>query len=105
MALGKPNLKNSQVFLTLSKTEAKRNKASWKNNSLRKVAGVDSVGIGGDFNGVETPPVDISDVSHYPEVFEALIEDGEVEWTDEDLGKLASGNIIRVFKVNRNSLR
>jgi len=67
-------------------------------NHIRKIAGVDSVGIGGDFNGVETPPVDISDVSHYPEVFEALIEDGEVEWTDEDLGKLASGNIIRVFK-------
>merc|ERR1719309_1067732 len=30
-------------------------------NHIRKIAGVDSVGIGGDFNGVETPPVDISD--------------------------------------------
>jgi len=67
-------------------------------NHIRRVAGVDCVGIGGDFNGIEMPPIDINDVSHYPEVFVALIEDEEFGWTDEDLGKLASGNIIRVFK-------
>ena len=31
-------------------------------------------------------------------VFAALLEDPEVEWTEEDLGKLASNNLIRVFK-------
>jgi len=66
-------------------------------NHIRQVAGVDHVGIGGDYNGIDIPPVGLPDVSHYPEVFEALIM-SEVEWSDEDLGKLASGNIIRVFK-------
>ena len=31
-------------------------------------------------------------------VFAALLEDSTVEWTEEDLGKLASNNLIRVFK-------
>jgi len=66
-------------------------------NHIREIAGVDHVGIGGDYNGIDIPPVDLPDVSHYPDVFAALIE-SEVSWSDEDLGKLASGNLIRVFK-------
>lgn len=66
-------------------------------NHIREIAGVDHVGIGGDYNGIDIPPVDLPDVSHYPDVFAALIE-SEVSWNDEDLGKLASGNLIRVFK-------
>ena len=34
----------------------------------------------------------------YPNLFAALIEDNTYTWTDEDLGKLASGNILRVFQ-------
>jgi len=67
-------------------------------NSIRRVAGVDHVGIGGDYNGIDVTPVDLPDVSHYPDVFAALLEDAEFEWSDEDLGKLASGNLIRVLK-------
>ena len=67
-------------------------------NHIRKIAGVDHVGIGGDYNGIDVTPVDLPDVSYYPNVFAALIEDTEFEWTDEDLGKLASGNLIRVLK-------
>jgi len=67
-------------------------------NHIRRVAGVDHVGIGGDYNGVDLTPVDLPDVSHYPEVFAALIEDETFEWTDEDLGKVANGNIIRVLR-------
>ena len=40
-------------------------------------------------------PVDVEDVSKYPNVFLALIENG---WTENDLAKLAGGNIIRVLK-------
>ena len=65
---------------------------------IRMMAGVDHVGIGGDYNGIDVPPVDLPDVSHYPDVFAALIEHSAYEWTDEDLGKLASGNIIRVMR-------
>jgi membrane dipeptidase len=42
-------------------------------------------------------PVDLEDVSKYPNLFAALLEDG---WTDEELGKIASGNILRVLEAN-----
>lgn len=64
-------------------------------NHIRQVAGVDHVGIGADFCGVELTPDGAQDVSQYPVLFAALLEDG---WTPEELGKLASGNLIRVFK-------
>ena len=56
----------------------------------RKVAGVDYIGIGGDYNGVPWTPVGLEDVSKYPNVFAALIEDQEYEWTDEELAKVAN---------------
>jgi len=67
-------------------------------NHIRKVAGVDHVGIGGDYNGIDLVPVGLEDVSKYPELFAALIEDGEFEWTDEDLAKVAGVNLINTFK-------
>ena len=86
-------------------------------NHIRRVAGVDHVGIGGDYNGVDITPTGdrdtgrpqywgesknhypgLEDVSKYPEVFAALIEDGEFDWTDEDLSKLANGNLVRTFR-------
>ena len=61
---------------------------------VRDVAGVDHVGIGSDYDGMNAPPV-MPDVSSYPVLFAHLIERG---WTDEDLGKLASGNILRALR-------
>merc|ERR1712179_473365 len=68
-------------------------------NHIRRVAGVDHVGIGGDYCGIDIVPVGLEDVSHYPEVFAALIEDDEFEWTDEDLAKLSGLNLINTFKA------
>ena len=62
---------------------------------IREVAGVDHVGIGADFCGVTLTPTNAEDVSKYPMVFAVLLEQG---WTEEELGKLASGNLIRVLK-------
>jgi len=68
-------------------------------NHIRRVAGVDHVGIGGDYCGIDIVPVGLEDVSHYPEVFAALIEDEEFEWTDEDLAKLSGLNLINTFRA------
>ena len=68
-------------------------------NHIRKVAGVDHVGIGGDYNGVSILPIGLEDVSGFPKVFEALINDKTFEWTDDDLEKLASRNILGVFRA------
>merc|ERR1712062_752044 len=67
-------------------------------NHIRKVVGVDHIGIGADFNGVSKTPMGLEDTSKYPNLFAALLEDQEFFWSKEDLGKLASANLIRVFK-------
>ncbi len=64
-------------------------------NHIRDVAGVDHVGIGADFCGVTLTPEGAEDVSKYPVLFAALLEEGS--WSEEDLSKLASRNLIRVF--------
>jgi len=68
-------------------------------NHIRKVAGVDHVGIGSDYNGVKDLPIGLKDVSGFPKVFEALIKDKTFEWTDKDLEKLAGRNILKVLRA------
>lgn len=62
---------------------------------VRRVAGVDHVGLGGDYDGVEGFPEGMEDVSGYPVLLAELVRRG---WTDEDLAKLASGNFLRVLR-------
>jgi membrane dipeptidase len=62
---------------------------------VARVAGHDHVGIGGDYDGNTFWPVDLEDVSCYPNLFAELLRR---EWTEEDLGKLANGNIRRVLR-------
>ena len=62
---------------------------------VRKVAGVDHVGIGSDFDGIDVGPVGLEDVSKYPDLFAELIRRG---WTDADLRKLAGENMLRVLR-------
>jgi len=57
-----------------------------------KLAGIDHVGIGGDFDGNDLWPEGLSDVSMYPNLFAELIRRG---WSDEQLAKLAGGNVLR----------
>ncbi|HXS66767.1 MAG TPA: dipeptidase, partial [Streptosporangiaceae bacterium] len=62
---------------------------------VRAVAGLDHVGIGGDFDGTSQLPVGLTDVSCYPALFAELLDRG---WSATDLGKLACGNILRVLR-------
>jgi membrane dipeptidase len=61
---------------------------------VRKIAGVNHVGIGSDFDGIEETVVGLEDVSKYPAVFAELARRG---WSDADLEKLAGGNVLRVL--------
>jgi membrane dipeptidase len=61
---------------------------------VRRVAGVDHVGIGSDFDGVDYVPAGLEDVSKFPELFAELIRRG---WSDADLRKLAGQNLLRAF--------
>jgi membrane dipeptidase len=62
---------------------------------VRKVAGVDHIGLGGDYDGNDTWPEGLEDVSGYPRLFAELVRRG---WSDADLAKLADGNLLRVMK-------
>ena len=63
---------------------------------VRKVAGVDHVGIGSDFDGIDTVPEGLEDVSKFPELFAELIRRG---WSDADLKKLAGQNVLRALRA------
>jgi membrane dipeptidase len=62
-----------------------------------KVAGHDHVGLGGDLDGIgyEDAPPGMNSVSGYPLLFAELIRRG---WNDQDLAKLAGGNLLRVLR-------
>jgi membrane dipeptidase len=62
-----------------------------------KLIGVDHVGLGSDFDGIESAPKGLDDVSDYPLVTKALMERG---YSKTDIKKILGGNFIRVFKAN-----
>lgn len=62
---------------------------------IRKVAGIDHVGIGGDFGGVDELPVGLENVSAYPALFAELVRRG---YSKTDLAKIAQGNALRVMR-------
>ena len=60
-----------------------------------KVAGIDHVGLGSDFDGIEVTPRGLESVADYPNLFAELIRRG---WTDDMLAKLAGQNLLRVMR-------
>ena len=61
---------------------------------VREVAGIDHIGLGGDYDGVDVLPVGLSDVSSYPTLTSALAERG---WSSDDLAKLGWRNVHRAL--------
>ena len=70
---------------------------------IRDVAGIDHVGIGGDFDGITFVVQGLEDVSKYPNLFAELSRRG---WSEAALRKLAGENLLRAFgQVERVSAR
>jgi membrane dipeptidase len=63
---------------------------------VAEVAGIEHVGIGGDFDGTPDLPVGLEDVSRYPALFRELTRRG---WTEEQCKALAGGSILRVLRA------
>lgn len=61
----------------------------------REVAGIEHIGLGGDYDGVDRLPEGLEDVAGYPRLLEALAERG---WSQADLAALAGGNLLRVLQ-------
>ena len=64
-----------------------------------KLIGIDYVGLGSDFDGIESAPQQLNDVTCYPLITKALMEKG---YSNKDIKKILGGNFIRVFKAASN---
>ena len=62
-----------------------------------KLVGVDYVGLGSDFDGIEAAPSGLNGVQDFPLITKALLERG---YSKKDIRKILGGNFIRVFKAN-----
>jgi membrane dipeptidase len=62
-----------------------------------KLIGADHVGLGSDFDGIESAPKELNDVSDMPLITKALLERG---YSKKDIYKILGGNFIRVFTAN-----
>jgi membrane dipeptidase len=62
---------------------------------VKKLAGIDYIGIGSDYDGNDSWPTGLEDVSKFPNLFAELIRRG---WSDEDLMKIAGGNVLRALE-------
>ena len=63
-----------------------------------KLMGIDHVGIGSDFDGAESYPLGMNDVTDYPKITTELLK---LNYTESDIDKILGGNFIRVLKANK----
>jgi membrane dipeptidase len=62
---------------------------------VREVAGIDHIGIGGDYDGSVVFPAGLEDVSGYPRLFEELRSRG---YSEDDLRRIGSENVLRALR-------
>jgi membrane dipeptidase len=62
-----------------------------------KLIGIDHIGLGSDFDGIDSTPLQLKTVLDYPEFTNALIKRG---YKDEDIAKVLGGNFLRVYRLN-----
>lgn len=65
---------------------------------VRRIAGIDHVGLGSDFDGVgDSLPTGLKDVSMYPNLIARLLAAG---YSEGDVAKVLGGNLLRVWREN-----
>jgi membrane dipeptidase len=62
---------------------------------IAKTAGVDSVGLGSDFDGIDKVPAQLEDVSTYPKITQGLLDRG---YSEADIRKILGANLLRVMR-------
>lgn len=62
---------------------------------IARIAGIDHVGLGSDYDGIPVVPKQLEDVSSYPVITQALLDRG---YNESDIHKIMSGNILRVIE-------
>ena len=62
---------------------------------IAKVAGIDHVGLGSDYDGIDTVPAELEDVSTYPKITQGLLDRG---YNEADIHKILGGNLLRAMR-------
>ncbi len=62
----------------------------------RELIGIDHLGVGGDYDGVDVLPEGLHDVTGYPALLDALLDRG---WSEDDCQAVAGGNVLRVLRA------
>lgn len=62
---------------------------------MRECAGIEHIGLGGDYDGTPTMPAGLADVSGYPRLIAELLRRG---WSDSDIARLTWHNAVRVLR-------
>ena len=103
--------KREQLSVKLSDEEAEGKLAAWRDmnptprptleqvadhiDHIRKIAGIEHIGIGGDYDGMPPGPIGLEDVATYPALLEELLRR---RYSDDDIAKIAGRNILRVMR-------
>ena len=66
-----------------------------------KLIGTDHVELGSDFDGINSAPRGLDDVTSYPLITQALLKRG---YSSSQITKILGGNILRVLKANENKI-
>ncbi|GGZ63409.1 dipeptidase [Streptomyces inusitatus] len=69
---------------------------------MREIAGIDHLGIGGDYDGTAFTPSGLDDVAGYPNLLAELLRRG---WSESDLAKLTWRNAVRVLRDAESAAR
>lgn len=81
-------------FITADKENAGIDDVVAHLEHAREVAGIEHIGLGGDYDGIPSGPKGLERVDSYPRLLEALADKG---WSKADLAALTSGNILRAL--------
>lgn len=99
---GKEKHKVEEEMFTKYKTESELLRAPFSLlmqhiEYIIQLVGIDYVGLGSDFDGIESTPQQLDDVTTYPLITKALVEKG---YSEKDIDKILGGNFLRVLKAN-----
>jgi len=89
------NAAMEQWWISLEEVTATAAQVADHIDHVRTVAGIDHIGVGGDFDGARAMPAGLEDVSGYPALFTELAARG---YTDEELQQIAGRNVLRVMR-------
>lgn len=67
---------------------------------IRSIAGIQHIGIGAGYDGIDMPPVGLEDVTKYPDLLATLLQDNS--WSEDDIAMFAGRNFLRVLKSVEN---